>query len=229
MKLGCCKPFFCVRLIFFFFFRSNAFDVCLCIAVLHHLSTPERRLAGLKELVRVTRPGGLVLVYVWALEQEAKKVKKSDLKEVEFTADYPKRNGNKGGSLKENDVSEELPTRIENFSSSSENSTDCYFSRLRVNASREAFEQQDLFVPWKYSGPGKQQEKQERAKGEKDDNVTECHVFHRYYHVFQDGELRELCNQVSDVTVEKLYYDKGNWCVILRKQHSDEENLKNET
>lgn len=171
-----------------------------------------------------------MLVYVWALEQEAKKVKKSDLKEVEFTArDYPKRFRNKGGSSKENDVLEELPTRIENFSSSSENSTDCYFSRLRVNASREAFEQQDLFVPWKYSGPGKQQEKQERAKGEKDEDVTEGHVFHRYYHVFQDGELRELCNQVSDVTVEKLYYDKGNWCVILRKQHSDEEKLKNET
>lgn len=213
-----------------FFFRSNAFDVCLCIAVLHHLSTPERRLAGLKELVRVTRPGGLVLVYVWALEQEAKKVKKSDLKEVEFTAeDYPKRNGNKGGSLKDDDVSGKLLTRTENFSSSSENSTDCYFSRLRVNASREAFEQQDLFVPWKYSGPGKQQEKQERAKGKKVDDVTEGHVFHRYYHVFQDGELRELCNQVSDVTVEKLYYDKGNWGVVLKKEHRDEGILKNET
>lgn len=231
VRLGCCNPISCVRLIYLsFFFRSNAFDVCLCIAVLHHLSTPERRLAGLKELVRVIRPGGLVLVYVWALEQEAKKVKKSELKEVEFTAKhYPKRNGNKGGSLKENDVSEELPTRTENFSSSSENSTDCYFSRLRVNACREAFEQQDLFVPWRYSGPGKKQEKQGRANGEGDDDATEGHVFHRYYHVFQDGELRELCNQVSDVTVEKLYYDKGNWCVILRKENRDEEKLKNET
>ena len=203
-------------------FRSDAFDVCLCIAVLHHLSTTERRLAGLRELVRVIRPGGLVLVYVWALEQEAKKVKKKHLKEVEFTAkdehcyNATDNGNNEDDSLKEGKVAEELPAKKETFSRNSGNLTaDHSFSRLRVNASREAFEQQDLFVPWKYSGPGKQQEKQ---RTEETGNVTEGHVFHRYYHVFQDGELLELCSQLSHVIVEKHYYDKGNWCVILRKK-----------
>lgn len=162
--------------------------MCLCIAVLHHLSTAERRLAGLRELVRVTRPGGLVLVYVWALEQEVKKVKKKHLKEVEFT-------GNK---------------------ETSENMSDNSSTRLLVNASRESFEQQDLFVPWKYSGPGKQQEKQ-RQETEGSREGTEGHVYHRYYHVFQDGELRELCSQLNHVIIEEHYYDKGNWCVVLRK------------
>ncbi|ELR19408.1 methyltransferase domain containing protein [Acanthamoeba castellanii str. Neff] len=50
--------------------RSDAFDVVLSIAVLHHLSTKERRLQALSELLRITKPGGRVLIYVWALEQE---------------------------------------------------------------------------------------------------------------------------------------------------------------
>ena len=42
----------------------------LCIAVLHHISTLERRLAMLAELARVLRCGGRALVTVWASEQE---------------------------------------------------------------------------------------------------------------------------------------------------------------
>ena len=203
------------KLKLFICFRSDAFDVCLCIAVLHHLSTAERRLAGLRELVRVTRPGGLVLVYVWALEQEIEKVKKKNLKEVDFTGT------NEDDSVTDGNIEDESLKNIketkETFPSKSENPSDHSKPRLRVNASRESFEQQDLFVPWKYSGPGKQQEKQRKVNGQKGD-VTEGLVFHRYYHVFQDGELVELCSQLSDVTVEKQYYDKGNWCVILRKK-----------
>lgn len=42
-------------------------------------------------------------------------------------------------------------------------------------------------------------------------------VFHRYYHVFQQGELEQLCGQVTGVTVQSSYHDQGNWCVILEK------------
>jgi SAM-dependent methyltransferase len=55
-------------------YRSSVFDAAICIAVVHHLSTEERRLAALRELVRIVRPGGRILVYVWAMEQERKKV-----------------------------------------------------------------------------------------------------------------------------------------------------------
>ena len=55
-------------------YRSNVFDAAICIAVVHHLSTEERRLAALRELARIVRPGGMTLVYVWAMEQERKKV-----------------------------------------------------------------------------------------------------------------------------------------------------------
>ncbi|EEC20589.1 methyltransferase, putative [Ixodes scapularis] len=50
-------------------FRSGVFDACLSIAVLHHLATPERREAAVREILRLLRPGGRALIYVWALEQ----------------------------------------------------------------------------------------------------------------------------------------------------------------
>lgn len=54
--------------------RSSCYDAVICIAVIHHLSTEERRVEALKELVRVLCVGGRLLVYVWAFEQQRKKV-----------------------------------------------------------------------------------------------------------------------------------------------------------
>lgn len=51
-------------------FSSNLFDATVCIAVLHHLSTEEHRLQAVKNLVRITKPGGEILISVWALEQD---------------------------------------------------------------------------------------------------------------------------------------------------------------
>ncbi|VDP86367.1 unnamed protein product [Echinostoma caproni] len=44
-------------------------DFFLCIAVIHHLSTAERRLNAIRELARLLRPGGKGLIQVWAKEQ----------------------------------------------------------------------------------------------------------------------------------------------------------------
>ena len=51
-------------------YSSNRFDAALSIAVLHHITTPARRIHMLKELLRILRPGGKALVTVWATEQE---------------------------------------------------------------------------------------------------------------------------------------------------------------
>jgi len=48
----------------------GSLDGVLCIAVLHHISTVERRLVMLAELARVLRCGGRAIVTVWASEQE---------------------------------------------------------------------------------------------------------------------------------------------------------------
>ena len=51
-------------------YRPGTCDGVLCIAVLHHIASPQRRLALLEQLLRVLRPGGRALVTVWATEQE---------------------------------------------------------------------------------------------------------------------------------------------------------------
>ncbi|KAI6176137.1 Alkylated DNA repair protein alkB-like protein 8 [Aphelenchoides bicaudatus] len=49
--------------------RDDIFDGVICAAVLHHFSTPERRLRAFKEIARVLKPGGRALVSVWSREQ----------------------------------------------------------------------------------------------------------------------------------------------------------------
>ena len=53
-------------------FKSNTIDYILSIAVIHHLTTEHRRLQAISELIRVLKPGGKILLQVWAYEQPAK-------------------------------------------------------------------------------------------------------------------------------------------------------------
>ena len=50
-------------------FEDKQFDYTICIAVIHHLSTPEKRKKAIDEVIRVTKNGGKILLLVWALEQ----------------------------------------------------------------------------------------------------------------------------------------------------------------
>ncbi|KAG2182206.1 hypothetical protein INT43_007133 [Umbelopsis isabellina] len=50
-------------------YRDSTFDFAISIAVIHHFSTPERRLVAIKELLRIVKPGCPILIFVWALEQ----------------------------------------------------------------------------------------------------------------------------------------------------------------
>ncbi|KAH0792782.1 S-adenosyl-L-methionine-dependent methyltransferase [Histomonas meleagridis] len=52
--------------------RDNTFDHVICIAVIHHFSTPERRLQCLREISRVLKVGGTAFVTAWAIEQKNK-------------------------------------------------------------------------------------------------------------------------------------------------------------
>jgi len=50
--------------------RDQLFDVVICIAVFHHISTLSRRLQLARELLRILKVNGRLLVYAWAFEQE---------------------------------------------------------------------------------------------------------------------------------------------------------------
>ncbi|KAK3185801.1 tRNA methyltransferase, has a role in tRNA modification [Lecanicillium sp. MT-2017a] len=51
-------------------YREGTFDFVICIAVVHHLSTQERRREAVATLLQKLKTGGKALVFVWALEQK---------------------------------------------------------------------------------------------------------------------------------------------------------------
>ena len=85
-------------------------------------------------------------------------------------------------------------------------------SEMKVHKNRTSFKAQDLFVPWHLKGNNKSN-KDENTK----DSDKPAPVYHRFYHVFQEGELEELCLKLNNVKIVLSYYDQGNWCVILEK------------
>jgi SAM-dependent methyltransferase len=49
--------------------KDASVDHSMCVAVIHHLSSLQERQRAIKELVRITKRGGRILIYVWAYEQ----------------------------------------------------------------------------------------------------------------------------------------------------------------
>ncbi len=65
---------------------NNIFDYTLSIAVIHHLKTREERIKSIGELIRITKSGGKILIYVWAAEQPSE-LKGKNLKKIQEPGD----------------------------------------------------------------------------------------------------------------------------------------------
>ena len=50
-------------------FRDNTFDSVISIAVLHHICSKIQRINSIKELVRVTKQKGKILISVWGVHK----------------------------------------------------------------------------------------------------------------------------------------------------------------
>ncbi|KAK5868536.1 hypothetical protein PBY51_009541 [Eleginops maclovinus] len=260
--------------------RTASCDACISIAVIHHLSTQERRKAAMQELVRLLKPGGRALIYVWAFEQEYNKQRSKYLKDQ--NKEHPE-NPNPTENPPEQSQEPQEKLSIHNSSHSEdnyrtvENNQHVNDGKLSVHTNRTAFETKDLLVPWHLkdgkkrveveSGEGgkKDRQKEKSKKTSRPKTTLDCNpaaspgfdsnmlsdtrdathsskpslggdtcqtsssalklesesipapIFHRYYHVFQQGELEQLCAQEAGVTVQSSYHDQGNWCVILEK------------
>uniref|UniRef100_A0A6G1SE78 Alkylated DNA repair protein alkB 8 n=1 Tax=Aceria tosichella TaxID=561515 RepID=A0A6G1SE78_9ACAR len=79
--------------------------------------------------------------------------------------------------------------------------------KLPIHKNRTPFLNQDVLVPF-------------HAKS-KDPNghTSESDVQLRYYHVFREGELECLLGKISNITMLQSYYDRGNWCAIVRREN----------
>ena len=195
----------------------------------------ERRRAAVEELVRILRVGGQALIYVWALEQEKDSVKSNYLSESRIqkkqTITMPVdevSGGNDPDSVSNVRTSMDNPSEHPGGSNVlGQDSGECGKgittpeSSLPVHVNRTHFDAQDMLVPWhlrEKQQKGQKQCKDSSASTGSDIADETSGVFHRYYHVFKKGELEELCMTLSDIDIIRSYYDKGNWCVILKKK-----------
>lgn len=147
-------------------------------------------------MARILVPSGRALIYVWAKNQ-AVKTKSSYLRQN-------KRNNKK---CNENDVIEKkIDEKVKNG--------------LPIHTNRTEFEHQDVLVPWKLKA--KKNENIAEILDETDTIKTESLTTNfstllRYYHVFEENELEQLCGKVNNIFIRESYYDQGNWCVIFEK------------
>lgn len=93
--------------------------------MIHHLSTTERRIKALNEMIRIMRPGGRGLVTVWAKEQKYKN------KDSFYIS---KKTSSSTGEVASADSTstEESSSMVHNFGNE--------------------FQKKDLFVSWRYKG-----------------------------------------------------------------------------
>lgn len=77
-------------------YRDNLFDAIIHVAVLHHISTRERRIIAIKELIRCCCIRGRICITVWADEQIKKekwKLCNTNNSNTDYMIPFDKRNG----------------------------------------------------------------------------------------------------------------------------------------
>ncbi|KAI5078156.1 hypothetical protein GOP47_0007980 [Adiantum capillus-veneris] len=213
-------------------YRNESFDAAISIAVLHHLSTEERRKKAIEELARVIVRGGKILITVWAVEQEDKTLLSK------WTPLMSKYSEEWVGAGIKSKSSKQLAAPLQSIEEQktlnvASDSDDMVKMIRRVSFEHDSkqvsvqltacnsVEQQDYFVPWHL--PFHRAEIAGASAGavasglaRKDDKKAAI-VYDRYYHVFAEGELERLVSKVDGVAIFDSFFDKSNWCVVLQK------------
>eukprot|EP00611_Tribonema_gayanum_P000878 TRINITY_DN10672_c0_g1_i1.p1 TRINITY_DN10672_c0_g1~~TRINITY_DN10672_c0_g1_i1.p1 ORF type:complete len:535 (+),score=113.34 TRINITY_DN10672_c0_g1_i1:161-1765(+) len=182
-------------------YRDGQFDAAISIAVLHHLSTRQRRLAAAAEMIRVLRPGGTVLVYAWAQEQgeeSSRSFSHQDMLVPWHFADSMRR--------KSADASTERHGGDDDTSTATEKLID----------EGNSTPQHDINPP-----PTTPQQPQHGYRAEGKHST----VFQRYCHLFKEGEVEALFHRVGGCTVVQSYYDCSNWCALVQKDVTEKHDI----
>lgn len=222
-------------------YRTGYCDAAISIAVLHHLSTESRRRKAVDELIRVVKKGGLILITVWAREQEdgALLNKWTPLTQKYFEEwvgpGSPRvRSPSSPLTLESIPEAEENGSReqLQEFTDKSADLRLLQLSHLHGNSQAAGLslasetekgcqDQQEFFVPWhlpyhRAEVSGASANAVASGLARKDDKKGAV-VYDRYYHVFSEGELEKLVSGVDNAVVVDRFYDKSNWCIILEK------------
>lgn len=206
-------------------YRENVGDAAISIAVLHHLSTEDRRMKAIEELIRVVKRGGLVLITVWAVEQEDKSLLN---KWTPLCDKYNEEWVDPSSPL----VRKQSATALDSIEETDEdtgaaNLTDDQLKRIDDGLEDGTIldehdkTQQEYFVPWhlpfhRAEISGASAAALQNGLAKKDDKKGTV-VYNRYYHIFVEGELQRLVAGMKNAAIVDQFYDKSNWCIVLEK------------
>ncbi|KAL8459147.1 hypothetical protein ACS0TY_036566 [Phlomoides rotata] len=208
-------------------YRTGYGDAAISIAVLHHLSSESRRKKAVEELIRVVKTGGLVLITVWAREQEdgslVNKWTPLSQKYLEEWIGPGSPRTRSASSLVSLESIPETEESISEDSSKRSHDSDEHLSLDSLDKGNSLY-QQEYFVPWhlpyhRAEISGVSASAVANGFARKDDKKGAV-VYDRYYHVFGEGELERLVSDVDGAVIVDKFYDKSNWCIILEKTSS---------
>jgi alkylated DNA repair protein alkB family protein 8 len=208
-------------------YRSEIFDAAVSIAVLHHVSTQERRKLLVTETLRVLRPGGLALFYAWAADQSDGRSGHDFAAGADVFVPFHSR-------LKVPPASSKSEPAARTLNASTAAATTSCATAASAAAPKATPPPPLPLPPASATGSvacsGRATEdraastdyiEQERvaleAYGGVFDAVKRAVVFQRYCHVYQQDELRELMNSVGGIRIVSEYYDTGNHCILVEK------------
>jgi alkylated DNA repair protein alkB family protein 8 len=194
--------------------RPRAFDAVLCVAVLHHISTPARRLRAVEALARLLRPGGRALITVWAKEQEATARRRFDASDVLVAWKTPApvrsrlerqeaaaraREEDRARQRREQQERRARVTTVHDAVSDVARTCAAFASTSSAPESTggptEAAAEQCGAPIAESKGETKQEL---RAGADADEDAGKVEESHRYYHVFVQGELDALVRAVAE-------------------------------
>ncbi|KAG6068966.1 hypothetical protein E4U32_006016 [Claviceps aff. humidiphila group G2b] len=165
-------------------FRPHSADFIICIAVIHHFSSVERRRAAIEALLGcLRRDTGRALIYVWALEQGTSRRGWHEGCEQDTLVPWVmKRKKNKAGRQ----------TRKVNKKDS--------------NGANEA-----VAADEPPSAPEDGQDDQDQQGGQ---GGQAEQTYHRYYHLYRQGELEEDTRHAGGEVCESGYERDNWWAII---------------
>ncbi|KAF2069157.1 hypothetical protein CYY_009526 [Polysphondylium violaceum] len=171
-------------------YKSDLFEYAISIAVIHHFATFQRRVDAIKEMLRVLKPGGVILVTSWATTQEwkGKNYENQDvmvpwLFQNQFNMDN---NNSSSSSSSSNDNNRDIDINNENKKNEKENN--------------------DTDTPKKTESIQK--------------SGTKYEVFHRYYHLFEQGEFESIVGEISNAEIIENNLDHDNYYCFIKKTSS---------
>ncbi|OCK85306.1 uracil-5--methyltransferase TRM9 [Lepidopterella palustris CBS 459.81] len=190
------------------------FDFAISIAVVHHLSTPSRRVEAVKAVLDLLTPslsriedglslrnraGGRALMYVWALEQKDSRRGWDEGHEQDVMVPWVMKGNNQTKKDK------------------------CHKKNKNRDPKQVAGSVSEPFALNKESSASSQPINGNTENADKHQNTAdqqESKTFQRYYHLYRKGELEHDIVEAGGTVIDSGY-EKDNWWAIATRNSSD--------